>query len=69
MNAVNVRNMTLLPAGVVLELGPPRSELDQAYMRLKHACSDEELRESLDLIAQLQHSHLTLETNCGVKEV
>ena len=60
--------MTLFPPNTAHN-PPHMSELDLAYLRLKAATSDEELRESLDLIAKLQAPDLTNETKCGVKEV
>ena len=49
--------MTLSPAPPPVTHLP--SELDLAYLRLKAAISDEELREALDLIASLQAQDLT----------
>ena len=43
------------------------SELDLAYLRLKAAISDEELREALDWIAKLQARDLTKNEICDVK--
>jgi hypothetical protein len=60
--------MTLCPPNTTNN-PPPMSELDLAYLRLKAATSDEELRESLDLIARLQAPDLTKESNCGVKGI
>ena len=59
--------MTLFPPNTARN-PPHMSELDLAYLRLKAATSDEELRESLDLIARLQAPDLTKGSNCGVKE-
>ena len=60
--------MTLFPAHKPHD--PPRiSELDLAYLRLKHAQSDEELRETLDLIAELQAQGLTKNTIRDVRRV
>ena len=60
--------MTLFPPNTARN-PPHMSELDLAYLRLKAAISDEELRESLDLIARLQAPDLTNRTKCGVKEL
>jgi hypothetical protein len=60
--------MTLFRARAVLDM-PKLSELDLAYLRLKTAISDEELRESLDLIARLQTQDLTNAAISGVKGI
>ena len=44
-------------------------ELDLAYLRLRHAQSDEELRETLDLIAELQAQSLTKNAIRDVRRV
>ena len=48
---------------------PLPSELDLAYLRLRHAQSDEELRETLDLIAELQAQDLTKNAIRDVRRV
>ena len=58
--------MTLSPAPPPVIHLP--CELDSAYLRLRHAQSDEELREALDLIAKLQAQGLTRNTFRDVKE-
>ena len=58
--------MTLFPPNTA-NTPPHMSELDLAYLRLKTAISDEELRESLDLIARLQAPDLTKAKICDVK--
>jgi hypothetical protein len=60
--------MTLFPARAILDI-PKLSELDLAYLRLKAASSDEELRESLDLIATLQAQDLTFSAFRDVKNI
>lgn len=54
----HAESMTLSPPNAVYS-PPHMTELDVAYLRLKAATSDEELRESLDLIARLQTQDLT----------
>ena len=56
--------MTLFPPPPPVT--PRPSELELAYLRLKQAQSDEELREALDLIAALQTQGLT---NIAIRDV
>ncbi len=72
LEAYKIEYKTINPLLTTLSPAPPPvvplpCELDLAYLRLRCAQSDEELREALDLIAKLQAQDLTNSAFRGVK--